>query len=662
MQRKSSFLLASFLLVLLHSLSAQSAPSIALDLIATGLVNPIGVTHADDGSGRLFITLQGGKIVIYNGTQILPKAFLELTSRVSCCGEQGLLGVAFHPQYKTNGLFFVNYTDALGNTVVARYQVSSDPNVADPNSAIPILSVAQPDVNHNGGQLHFGPDGYLYISMGDGGGAGDPGNRSQNLSELLGKMLRIDVNSGLPYAIPASNPFITRSGARKEIWAYGLRNAWGFSFDRSTGDLFMGDVGQERREEVDFQPAASPGGENYGWRKMEGSLCYNPATGCNDGTLKLPILEYDHSLGCSITGGYRYRGSQYPALAGIYIYGDFCSGRIWGATRGASSWTTAQLLDTALNISAFGEDQAGELYLAHRNGVSGAVYKVISSTSGEIIIDNAPAGVQDAAGGRTFTGTWCVTGASGKYGSDSLYSCGSAGDTYRWTPNIPAAGAFDVYVRWTSATSRATAVPFRIVHSGGTTTKSFNQQTGGGAWVLHGRYSFSAGKLGYAETNDLGGQASADALRFVPAATPTGAVLTVSKSGSGTGRVTTVPAGIDCGATCSASFALGVTLTVTANADAGSVFTGWGGPCAGTAPCTLTMNDSKFLAANFRGPDIVLDNAARGVQDSAGGRTFTGTWCLSAAKQAFGSQFALQLRQRPRHLPLDAEHQGYGQL
>ena len=397
----------------------------------------------------------------------------------------------------------------------------------------------------------------------------------------------------------------------------------------------MGDVGQERKEEVDFQPAASPGGENYGWRKMEGSLCYNPATGCNDGTLKLPILEYDHSLGCSITGGYRYRGSQYPALAGIYIYGDFCSGRIWGATRGASSWTAAQLLDTALNISAFGEDQAGELYLAHRNGVSGAVYKVISSTSGEIIIDNAPAGVQDAAGGRTFTGTWCVTGASGKYGSDSLYSCGSAGDTYRWTPNIPAAGAFDVYVRWTSATSRATAVPFRIVHSGGTTTKSFNQQTGGGAWVLHGRYSFSAGKLGYAETNDLGGQASADALRFVPAATPTGAVLTVSKSGSGTGRVTTVPAGIDCGATCSASFALGVTLTVTANPDAGSVFTGWGGPCAGTAPCTLTMNDSKFLAANFRGPDIVLDNAARGVQDSAGGRTFTGTWCLSHAKQPF---------------------------
>ena len=200
MQRKSSFLLASFLLVLLHSLSAQSAPSIALDLIATGLANPIGVTHADDGSGRLFITLQGGKIVIYNGTQILPKAFLELTSRVSCCGEQGLLGVAFHPQYKTNGLFFVNYTDALGNTVVARYQVSSDPNVADPNSAIPILSVAQPDVNHNGGQLHFGPDGYLYISMGDGGGAGDPGNRSQNLSELLGKMLRIDVDSGLPYS------------------------------------------------------------------------------------------------------------------------------------------------------------------------------------------------------------------------------------------------------------------------------------------------------------------------------------------------------------------------------------------------------------------------------------------------------------------------------
>lgn len=364
------------------SLLAPAQPlaevSLVLQQIATGLAYPVAITHAGDGSGRLFITLQGGRIVIYNGTQILPTPFLDISTLVSCCGERGLLSTAFHPQYSNNGFFYVFYTNLNGDLVIARYSRSSNnPNVADPSSALILLTIPHPTYsNHNGGQLQFGPDGYLYIATGDGGGGGDPFNHGQNKETLLGKLLRIDVNSGSPYSIPPTNPFVGQPGA-DEIWAYGLRNPWRFSFDRLTGDLFIADVGQNNWEEVNFQAANSPGGHNYGWRLMEGAHCYNPPTNCNDGTLTLPILEYGHTLGCSITGGYRYRGTKIPVLSGAYLYGDYCSGRIWGAIFNGTSWVTTELLDSPYNISTFGEDENGEIYLAHHHASSGAIYRIV---------------------------------------------------------------------------------------------------------------------------------------------------------------------------------------------------------------------------------------------------------------------------------------------
>jgi glucose/arabinose dehydrogenase len=365
-----------------------AAATIGVRRLATGLDLPVAVTHAGDGSGRLFITLQHGQIVIYDGQRVLPRPFLNIASRVSCCGERGLLSVAFHPRYARNGLLYVNYTNLDGHTVIARYQVSSHPNSVNPRSARVLLTIRQPYTNHNGGQLQFGPDGYLYIGMGDGGSGGDPQNRAQNLRTLLGKMLRIDVDRGRRYAIPPDNPFVNRPGARKEIWALGLRNPWRFSFDRLTGALFIGDVGQHNWEEVNVQPANSPGGENYGWRRMEGRHCFRPASNCDDGTLTLPILEYSHNDNrrCSITGGYRYRGRRIPQHYGTYFYGDYCTGLIWGARPDGRHWTATRLLDLPLNTSAFGEDEVGELYMVHRAEGAGTLYRFVSRVLGPQII------------------------------------------------------------------------------------------------------------------------------------------------------------------------------------------------------------------------------------------------------------------------------------
>ena len=366
--------LALFLALVL-SLSAFAAdPLVTLQRLPGDLCCPVSITHA--GDSRLFITLQIGEVVIWDGTRMLPTPFLDIRSLVSSDGERGLLSIAFHPQYKTNGLFFVNYTNRNGDTVIARYHVSADPNRADPASARQILFIEQPFSNHNGGQLQFGPDGYLYIGMGDGGSAGDPGNRAQSLSTLLGKMLRIDVNDDT-YSSPASNPFVNNPAARPEIWAFGMRNPWRFSFDRATGDLWIADVGQGDWEEIDFQPATSIGGENYGWRRMEGTHCFNPSTNCQTGNLVLPVVEYDHSAGaCSVTGGYVYRGASFPRLQGMYIYGDYCNGKIWGATRTGSTITVRELLDTQFLISSFGEDVNGELYLANH---SGSVFRLVDA-------------------------------------------------------------------------------------------------------------------------------------------------------------------------------------------------------------------------------------------------------------------------------------------
>ncbi len=301
-----------------------------LDLVANGFDQPVQVVDAGDGSGRLFVVEQSGRIRIVQDGQVLPEPFLDLSDLVSCCGERGLLSVAFHPDYANNGESFVDYTDTNGDTVVARYQVSAtDPNRADPASAEVILTVDQPAANHNGGLLLFGPrDGYLYIGLGDGGGGN--GQNGQDLSTVLGKILRIDVDrpsSTLPYGIPPDNPFVDQPGARPEIWAYGVRNPWRFSFDRVTGDLWIGDVGSGTYEEVSYQPAASPGGENYGWNLMEGHEC-RAEGGCDE--FVAPVSGFDHDEGCVVTGGYVYRGTEMPELEGIYLFADYCSGRVWG--------------------------------------------------------------------------------------------------------------------------------------------------------------------------------------------------------------------------------------------------------------------------------------------------------------------------------------------
>jgi glucose/arabinose dehydrogenase len=329
--------------------------------VVSGLAMPVAATHAGDNSGRLFVTEQAGLIRIVRNDALLNRPFLDISGRVSCCGEQGLLSVAFPPSFPRSSAFYVNYTDTNGDTTVARYRVSSDPDLADPTSEEIILKVAQPYSNHNGGQLAFGPDGYLYIGMGDGGSGGDPQNRAQDPSELLGKLLRIDVESGAtPYAVPLDNPFRGDAIYRPEIWALGLRNPWRFSFDRVTGDLWIGDVGQNTMEEIDHQLAASHGGENYGWRIREGTLCYDSAL-CATPGLVPPVAVYTHSQGCSVTGGYVYRGERSPAWVGTYFFGDFCTGLVWALRPSVGA---AELIaTTTYAISSFGEDERGEIYL-----------------------------------------------------------------------------------------------------------------------------------------------------------------------------------------------------------------------------------------------------------------------------------------------------------
>ena len=374
--------LVNLLLCLLFATAAVAAePQLAVQQIADGVDMPIGIGNA--GDNRLFFVLQRGQIVIWDGTQVLPTPFLDLKSLgiVACCGEQGLLAIAFHPHYRDNGIYFVSYVDRTGDLNVVRYKaLVSDPNLTDTATATPILHITHRDFNnHYSGNLVFGPDGYLYVGVGDGGGNGDINNNAQNLSRYLGKILRLDVDSNTPYAIPPDNPFRNRAGALAEIWDYGLRNPWRFTFDRETGDLFIADVGQATYEEVDFEPASSIGGVNYGWHLMEATHCYNPQINCDTGTLALPILEYDHTESkCSITGGYRYRGTRYPNMQGIYFYGDFCTGKLWGASQDQNGdWSTHLFLDTGLNITSFGEDAAGELYLTNHKG---SVYRLVDES------------------------------------------------------------------------------------------------------------------------------------------------------------------------------------------------------------------------------------------------------------------------------------------
>lgn len=326
-------------------------------LIASGLNYPLDVQPANDGSGRLFIVEKAGIIRIFQNDQIVNPPFLNITDRVNNSGfETGLLGLAFHPDHEQNGYFYVNYIGADGNTRVSRFSASG--NSADPNSEKFLLGIEQPYQNHNGGGMSFGPDGYLYIGVGDGGSAGDPGKHGQDPKTLLATLVRIDVDNGDPYAIPADNPF------GNEVWAFGLRNPWRFSFDRATGDLWIADVGQNRWEEINYLPAGSPGGANFGWSVMEGSQRFG---GAQQPTMILPVAEYGREFGCSVTGGYVYRGAL-PEWNGVYFYGDYCSGNVWGLTLSNGQWQSQVLFEADVRITSFGQDESGEIYLVNDAG------------------------------------------------------------------------------------------------------------------------------------------------------------------------------------------------------------------------------------------------------------------------------------------------------
>ncbi|HEY3131945.1 MAG TPA: PQQ-dependent sugar dehydrogenase [Acidobacteriota bacterium] len=389
---------------LLHAQVPSAA--VRLETVISGLTEPTFVTHAGDGSGRLFVLEQRGRIRIYKAGQLLTTPFLDISALVTYGGERGLLGLAFHPSYKTNGRFFINYTRTSGGqlrTVIAEYRVSSsNADVADPTEKL-ILTFDQPFENHNGGMLAFGPEGYLYIGTGDGGSGGDPQNNGQRLDTLLAKLLRIDIDSASPYAVPRDNPFVGRAGARGEIWAYGLRNPWRFSFDRPAGRLFLADVGQDTVEEVDLVVR----GGNYGWRIMEGDICFSPPSNCDQSALVMPIATYRHTVpprGRSVTGGYVYRGPQDSPWKGAYFFGDFVSTQLWSLTENSGgTWTQTEILNTGLNISSFGEDERGELYVVNLGGVGQATGSVHRMLFGSTLV------FPQVADGGGYTTTFTVT-------------------------------------------------------------------------------------------------------------------------------------------------------------------------------------------------------------------------------------------------------------
>ncbi|MFN2526416.1 MAG: sorbosone dehydrogenase family protein [Actinomycetota bacterium] len=358
---------------------AQAAkPKLALEVVTSGLQSPLGVVDPEDGTKRLFIVEQGGTIRILERGRVQKEPFLDLTSLTQEAGERGLLGLAFHPRYDKNGLFYVYYTATTTGTVtIAEYKVDGkDPNRADPDSARTLLEIIHPVVNHNGGSIVFGPDGFLYLGIGDGGGAGDPEFDAQRLDNLLGKQLRIDVDNpggGREYGIPEDNPFVGTPGAQPEIWAYGLRNPWRFSFDRKTGHMWLADVGQNRLEEVN-RAEPDQGGINYGWNIMEGNDCFPTMTDCRTNPLTqgfhMPLAVYDHDAGCSVTGGYVYRGREFPQLYGLYLFADYCTGLIWSVEAAGPDQQEPQLLlEAPHSFSSFGEDSKGRLYATDLGGV-----------------------------------------------------------------------------------------------------------------------------------------------------------------------------------------------------------------------------------------------------------------------------------------------------
>jgi len=357
-----------------NAIDFPSAQDYAWQPMVTDLNRPVGLVNAGDGSGRLFVIEQRGRIMIIRENTLASEPFLDIRNRIEISGsEQGLLGLAFHPLYEQNGFFFVNYTDLNGDTVIARYRVmEGNPDQADASSEERLLFIPQPYPNHNGGGMAFGPDGYLYLGLGDGGAANDPHGNAQSLQTYLGKILRLEVDGATGYTVPADNPFLGSDGL-PEIWAYGLRNPWRFSFDRLSGDLFISDVGQNMWEEINHLPAGSPAGANLGWDYREGAHRFEGRVPAGLAVID-PVAEYDHSQGCSITGGFVYRGQAMPDWQGVYFFGDFCSGLVWGLIRTPEdAWILKVQYETGMRISSFGEDERGEIYLVD---YAGGVYQL----------------------------------------------------------------------------------------------------------------------------------------------------------------------------------------------------------------------------------------------------------------------------------------------
>ena len=547
--RLRSFPLALALLAALCAPVASAA--VVWNKVYSGFSSPLEITHAHDGSQRIFVVQQSGKIRIIKGGAVLATPFLDLgpspggLDAIAASNEQGLLGIAFHPQYATNRQFYVNYTrKSDGATVIARYLASAgNADVADPASGTILLTIAQPEANHNGGAIKFGPDGFLYIGMGDGGGGNDQhgtiGN-GQDKSTLLGKILRIDVDNGgaNSYAIPPGNPYASGVGGRREIFAIGVRNPWRMSFDRANGDFWFGDVGQNAVEEVDMLPAGTGAGANFGWRIMEGSSCTglaSPPIPCNDASLKLPVVEYTHALGCSVTGGYVYRGTAVPALAGQYLYGDFCTGRIWAAQRvGAGPWTTAQLGTTGYAISTFGEDESGELYFANHS--TGDIYQfadsaantpILVTVAGPLAFGNVALGSSSAAQAFSIT-----NGGGGTLSVTSLTSGGLN------PAEFPRTGTCAAGSMLTASQSCIVSYVFAPAQLGGRSadltiaTNAGNRTislTGTGVAVPAPALSVSASALAFGSTN-VGGISGAQ-------------TFTISNAGTGTLTLTTLTGG-----------------------------------------------------------------------------------------------------------------------
>lgn len=432
---------------------AQTPPSITLNIFSSGYSSPLCIKNC--GDSRLFIVEQRGKIYICDSVgNKKPTPFIDLSDRVSQSGsERGLLGLAFDPNYASNGFFYVNYTATAAShaTRISRFSVSStNPDIAIPSSEVILLTVTQPYSNHNGGDIHFGPDGYLYIGMGDGGSGGDPQNYAQNPQSLLGKMLRIDVAGGqTPYQIPPDNPFASSTTTRPEIWAIGYRNPWRYSFDAFTGDMWVADVGQNVIEEVNFEPATSNGGLNYGWRCYEGSSSYN-SSGCGSASsYVMPIFEYDHALGCSITGGEVYRGAQFADLFGIYLVADYCSGRFWVIQQNTGGIFTSNLIEnfTDYDYAAFGADKHNELYVAGLS--SGNIYKINSDNCAPMAYIQGNASYSICSGDPLVLKALEGTGLTYQWQKDGFDIVGAVADSLE----VSAAGNYTVRVGKSSGCS-----------------------------------------------------------------------------------------------------------------------------------------------------------------------------------------------------------------